>query len=108
MLEVRTLVVGNESVGSFTYFLLAHFFKAAVILGMDVCFNPNEIRVEQRKQDVSRACRVLEAELGAKMEPDECDWEEWNGRVMLRAFHKAALNLRALLRRMNGERGRET
>jgi hypothetical protein len=103
VLEVRTLVVGNENVGSFTYFLLAHFFMAAVILAMDVRFNSNEIRVEQRKQDVLRACRVLEEELGAKMEPDESGGEESNGRVVLRAFQKAVLNLRALLRRMNGK-----
>lgn len=102
VLEVRKLVVGNENVGSFTHFLLAHFFMAAVILAMDVCFNPNEIRVEQRKQDVLRACRVLEEELGAKMEPNESGGEDSNGRVMLRAFQKAVLNLRALLRRMNG------
>jgi hypothetical protein len=103
VLEVRNLVVGNESVGSFTYIFLAHFFMAAVILAMDVCFNPNEIRVEQRKQDVLRACRVLEEELGAKMEPDESGGEDSNGRVMLRAFQKAVLNLRALLKRMNGK-----
>jgi len=107
VLEVRNLVVGNESLGSFTYFLLAHFFMAAVILAMDVCFNSNEIRVEQGKQDVLRACRVLEEELGAKMEPDESDGEESNGRVMLRAFQKAVLNLRALLGRKNGKEKRQ-
>jgi hypothetical protein len=101
VLEVRNLVVGNEIVGSFTYFFLVHFFMAAVILAMDVCFNANEIRVEQRKQDVLKACRVLEGELGAKMGPDESGGEDSNGRVMLRAFQKAVLNLRALLR-MNG------
>lgn len=62
VLEVRNLVIGSESVWDFTYIFLAHFFMAAVILAMDVCFNPNEIRVEQRKQDVMRACRVLEEE----------------------------------------------
>ncbi|PMD20688.1 hypothetical protein NA56DRAFT_573765 [Hyaloscypha hepaticicola] len=101
VLEVRNLVIGNKGIGSFTYFLLAHFFMAAVILAMDVCFNPNEIRVEKRKQDVLRACRVLEEELGAKMEPNESGGEDSNGRVMLKAFQKAVLNLRALLKRMN-------
>lgn len=103
VLEVRNLVFGNENVGSFTYIFLAHFFMAAVILAMDVCFNPNEIRVEQRKQDVLKACRVLEEELSAKMEPEsERSEGNSNGEMMLRAFQKAVLNLRGILRRTNG------
>jgi hypothetical protein len=103
VLEVRSLVTGNESVGNFTYIFLAHFFMAAVILAMDVCFNPNEIRVEHRKKDVLRACRILEEELSAKMEPaEEMRYDgESDGRLMLRAFQKAVLNLRGLLRRTN-------
>lgn len=45
---------------------------------------------------------MLEEELGAKMELDESGEEVSNRRVMLRAFQKALLNMRALLRRMNG------
>ena len=106
VLEVRNLVIGNESVGSFTYIFLAHFFMAAVILAMDVCFNPNEIRVEQRKKDVLRACRVLEEELSEKMEPasDLGDGGDSNGHLMLRAFQKAVLNLRGLLRKNSKEK----
>jgi hypothetical protein len=31
--------------------------------------NPNKIRIEQKKKDVLRDCRVLEEQLSAKMEP---------------------------------------
>jgi hypothetical protein len=105
VLEVRSLVIGNESVGSFTYIFLAHFFMAAVILAMDVCFNPNEIRVAQKKEDVLRACRVLEEELSAKMEPsgESGDDGNSNGHLMLKAFQKAVLNLRGLLRRTSSK-----
>ncbi|PMD67460.1 uncharacterized protein K444DRAFT_16181 [Hyaloscypha bicolor E] len=105
VLEVRNLVIGKKSVGSFTYIFLAHFFMAAVILAMDMCFNPTEIQVEQRKKDVLRACRVLEEELSAKMEPvDELGNEgDSNGHLKLRAFQKALQNLRGLLRRTNGK-----
>ncbi len=105
VLEVRNLVIGNGSVGSFTNIFLAHFFMAAVILAMDVCFNPNEIRVEQRKQDVFRACRVLEEDLSAKMEPasDLGNGGGSNGHRMLRAFQTAVRNLRGLLRNTNSK-----
>jgi hypothetical protein len=101
VLEVRNLVVSDKSVGSFTYIFLAHFFMAAVILAMDVCFNPTEIRVSQRKQDVLRACRVLEEELSAKMTPSSEPGNDSHssGHLMLKAFQKAVWNLRGLLRR---------
>lgn len=97
--------MGNESVRSFTYIFLTDFFMAEVILAMDMCFNPTEIQVEQRKKDVLRACRVLEEELSANMEPgDELGNEgDSNGDLKLRAFQKALQNLRGLLRRTNGK-----
>jgi hypothetical protein len=105
VLELRNLVIGNESVGRFTYIFLADFFMAAMILAMDVCFNSNEIRVEQRKKDALRDCRVLEEELSANMESvDELGNEgDSNGHLKLRAFQKALQNLRGLLRRTNGK-----
>lgn len=64
-------------------------------------FNPNEIRVSRRKQDVLRACRVLEEELSAKMTPpsEPGNGSHSSGHLMLKAFQKAVRNLREILRR---------
>ena len=69
VLEIRNHIIGSQSIGGFTY-LMAHFLMAAIILAMDVCFNPDEIRGSQRKQEVLQACRILEEELNTKMRPN--------------------------------------
>ena len=74
---------------------------AAVILAMDVCFNPDEIRVPQRKQEVLRACRVLEEELNTKIQSYRRSESEnySSGELMLKSFQKAIQNLRGNLRK---------
>ncbi|KAF9893861.1 hypothetical protein FE257_010031 [Aspergillus nanangensis] len=37
-----------------------HVFMAAVVLVMDLCFNKDEGREEQRQEEVSRACRMID------------------------------------------------
>ncbi|KAG2414474.1 hypothetical protein HFD88_003665 [Aspergillus terreus] len=70
VIEIQNHAMSNHSVGAFT-FVLQHFLMAAIILAMDVCFNPDKIQipVSQRKQYVLQACRALEAELNAKIIP---------------------------------------
>ena len=99
VLEIWNLI-GDQSIGGFTYILM-HFLTAAIILAMDVCFNPDEVRVSQRKEDVLRACRKLEEELNAKLVPTNAAGNEGysNGQAMLKSFRKAVQNLRALLKK---------
>ncbi|GES64217.1 Zn(II)2Cys6 transcription factor [Aspergillus terreus] len=70
VIEIQNHAMSNHSVGAFT-FVLQHSLMAAIILAMDVCFNPDKIQipVPQRKQYVLQACRALEAELNAKTIP---------------------------------------
>lgn len=109
VLEIRNLVIGEQSIGGFTY-VLAHFMMAAVILAMDVCFNPDEIRVSQRKQEVLRACRVLEEELNAKITPyNRGERENYSsGQLMLKSFQKAVQNLRGILRKKGAKDDSQT
>lgn len=106
VIEIQNHAMSNHSVGAFT-FVLQHFLMAAIILAMDVCFNPDKIQipVSQRKKYVLQACRALEAELNAKTIPpnDEITNENTsNGQLMVRSFQRAVQNLRGLLRkRMN-------
>lgn len=44
-----------------------HFLTAAIILAMDVCFNPDKDQIPHRKQQVLRACRALDEDLNAKL-----------------------------------------
>ena len=100
VLAIHDLAICDQGIGGFT-FVLSHFMMAAVILAMDVCFNPDEIGIPQREQEVLRACRVLEETLTAKMqshhnsEPEDCS----SGELMLKSFQKAIQNLRGILRK---------
>ncbi|KAK2839315.1 hypothetical protein FQN49_006259 [Arthroderma sp. PD_2] len=88
VIEIRNRVIGDHSIGTFTYVLL-HFLMAAIILAMDVCFNPDNIHVSQRKGDVLRACRELEAELNAKIIPSgTANGNTSGGQVMVKSFSK--------------------
>jgi hypothetical protein len=100
VLEIRNHIIGNQSIGGFTY-IMAHFLMAAIILAMDVCFNPDEIRASQRKQEVLQACRILEEELNTKMRPknEAENGSSPSGHFMLKSFQKAVQSLRGVLRR---------
>ncbi|KAL4742971.1 hypothetical protein BDV11DRAFT_216177 [Aspergillus similis] len=105
VIEIRNHAMSNHSVGAFT-FVLQHFLMAAIILAMDVCFNPDntQVPVPQRKQYVLQACRALEAELNAKTIPANgaAGGNTSNGQLMVRSFQRAVQNLRGLLKkRMN-------
>lgn len=106
VIEIRNHAMSNHSVGAFT-FVLQHFLMAAIILAMDVCFNPDnsKIIVPQRKQYVLQACRALEAELNAKMIPANGAAGEStsNGQLMVRTFQRAVQNLRDLLKKRMSE-----
>ncbi|KAL4751795.1 hypothetical protein BDW72DRAFT_212561, partial [Aspergillus terricola var. indicus] len=106
VIEIRNHAMSNHSVGAFT-FVLQHFLMAAIILAMDVCFNPekNQVPVPQRKQYVLQACRALEAELNAKTIPANGAAGEStsDGQLMVRSFHRAVENLRGLLRKRMSE-----
>ncbi|KAF7596249.1 hypothetical protein BBP40_002782 [Aspergillus hancockii] len=103
VIEIRNRAMSDHSIGAFT-FVLQHFLMAAMILAMDVCFNPDNIQVPQRKQYVLRACRALEEELNAKIIPGNGAANEntSSGQFMVRSFQKAVQSLRGVLRkRMN-------
>jgi hypothetical protein len=80
---------------------MAHFLMAAIILAMDVCLNPDEIRASQRKQEVLQACRILEEELNTKMRPNNGaeNGSSPGSHFMLKSFQKAVQSLRGVLRR---------
>jgi hypothetical protein len=89
VLEIRKLI-SDRGIGGLNY-VLSHFMMAAVILAMDVCFNPDEIRVPQRKEEVLRACHALEEELNGKI--TSCHGSEnktlSSCQLMLKSFHEA-------------------
>jgi hypothetical protein len=100
VLEIRNHIIGSQSIGGFTY-IMAHFLMAAIILAMDVCFNPDEIRAGQRKQEVLQACRILEDELNTKMMPpiEAANGSPSGSHFMLKSFQKAVESIRGVLRR---------
>ncbi|KAM5431261.1 hypothetical protein MferCBS31731_007935 [Microsporum ferrugineum] len=106
VIEIRNSTIGDHSIGTFTY-VLHHFLMATIILAMDICFNPESIEVSQRKEDVLRACRELEAELNAKKIPHSRTADEGtsSGQLMVQSFQKAVQSLRAILRRRISEDG---
>lgn len=106
VIEIRNSTIGDHSIGTFTY-VLHHFLMATIILAMDICFNPESIEVSQRKEDVLRACRELEAELNAKKIPRSRTADEGtsSGQLMVQSFQKAVQSLRAILRRRISEDG---
>ncbi|KAL4759113.1 fungal specific transcription factor domain-containing protein [Aspergillus foveolatus] len=106
VIEIRNHAMSNHSVGAFT-FVLQHFLMAAIILAMDVCFNPGNTKIPlpQRKQYVLQACRALEVELNAKTIPANGAAGEStsNSQLMFRSFRRAVQNLRGLLRKRMSE-----
>jgi hypothetical protein len=100
ILEIRKIVIDDQNVGGLTYFL-AQFLMAAVILVIDLCYNPGEIRASQRKQDVLQACRVLEEDLNAKTLTKNGREKEGfsRGQLLLKSFRKAVQTLRGMLRK---------
>ncbi|KAL2810737.1 hypothetical protein BJX63DRAFT_422835 [Aspergillus granulosus] len=108
VIEIRNRAMSDHSVGAFT-FVLQHFLMAAIILAMDVCFNPDNVQVvPQRKQYVLNACRALETELNAKTVQLEDgvaseSGNTSNGQLMVKSFQRAVQNLRGLLRKEVGD-----
>ncbi|EHY55747.1 hypothetical protein HRR83_009184 [Exophiala dermatitidis] len=100
VIEIRNRAMSDQSPGSFTY-VLQHFLTAAIILAMDVCFNPDRDQAPRRKQQVMRACRAMEEELNAKVVPSSGPGAEdiSSGQLMLRSFQNAVRNLRDTLRK---------
>ena len=105
VIEIRNRAMSDHSTGSFTY-VLQHFLTAAIILAMDVCFNPDRDQAPRRKQQVLGACRALEEELNAKLVPSggSENEEKSSGQLMVRSFQNAVNNLRGTLRKqMRGD-----
>lgn len=100
VIEIRNRAMSDHSTGSFTY-VLQHFLTAAIILAMDVCFNPDRDQTPHRKQQVLRACRALEEELNAKLVPSGGSAIEdvSSGQLMVRSFQNAVRSLRDTLRK---------
>lgn len=100
VIEIRNRAMSDHSTGSFTY-VLQHFLNAAIILAMDVCFNPDRDQTPHRKQQVLRACRALEEELNAKLLPSGGSATEdvSSGQLMVRSFQNAVRSLRDTLRK---------
>jgi hypothetical protein len=106
VIEIGNRAMSDQSTGSFTY-VLQHFLTAAIILAMDVCYNPDRDQAPERRQQVLRACRALEVELNAKVvnsssEPANED-NLSTGQLMVRSFQNAVSNLRATLRKQARE-----
>jgi hypothetical protein len=102
VIDIGNRAMSDQSTGSFTY-ILQHFLTAAIILAMDVCYNPDRHHASQRRQQVLRACRALEEELNAKVvRPGSGPAGEdslSSGQLMVRSFQNAVQNLRATLRK---------
>jgi hypothetical protein len=100
VIEIRNRALGGHSTGSLIY-VLQHFLTAAIILAMDVCFNPDRAHAPRRKQNVLLACRALEEELNAKVLPANGIPTEGvpSGQLMVRSFQNAVQNLRGILRK---------
>jgi hypothetical protein len=100
VLDIHNHIIGSQSIGGFTY-VMAHFLMAAIILAMDVRFNPDEIRASQRKREVLQACRILEDELNTKMRPNNVaeNGSSPSSHFLLKSFQKAVQSLRGVLRR---------
>jgi hypothetical protein len=104
VIEIRHRAMSDHSAGSFTY-VLQHFLTAAIILAMDVCFNPNTDQAPHRKQQVLDACRDLEEELNAKLVPSSgsADGNISSGQLRVRSFQNAVQSLRDTLRKQARE-----
>lgn len=100
VIEIRNQAINNHSTKSFIY-VLQHFLTAAIILAMDVCFNPGKDQAPHRKQQVLRACRALEEELNAKLVPpcEPANEDISSSQLMVRSFQNAVGNLRGILRK---------
>lgn len=108
VIEIGNRAMNDQNTGSFTY-ILQHFLTAAIILAMDVCYNPGGDQAPERRQQVLRACRALEVELNAKVvrSDREAAIEDHlsTGQLMVRSFQNAVSNLRATLRKHAREDG---
>lgn len=100
VIEIRNRAMGNHSIGSFTY-VLQHFLHAAIILAMEVCFNPDKAQAPRLKNDVIEACRSLEKDLHAKLVPTNMAAGEdvSSGQRMVQSFQNTVRNLRGILRK---------
>jgi len=102
VLEVRnSITLGAQTttdVVSFLY-MLQHFLMAAIVLAMDVCFNQGEMHVAQRKQDVLRACRVLEEELRANLDVARQNGPSSRKKALAQSLQRVVHNLREVLKR---------
>lgn len=100
VIEIRNQAMSDHSTGSFTY-VLQHFLTAAIILAMDVCFNPDRDQAPHRKQQVLRACRALEEELNAKLvaSSESANEDLSSGQLMVLSFQNAVRKLRGTLRK---------
>lgn len=94
VLDIRNKAMSDHGTGSFTY-VLKHFLTAAIILAMDVCFNPDREQAPRRKQQVLYACRVLEEEMNNR--PTAPDMS--SSQLVVRSFQNAIKNLRGTLRK---------
>lgn len=104
VIEIQKRTMSHQNIGAFTY-VLQHFLMAAIILAMDVCFSPSNIRVSERKQEVLLACRELERELNAKTISSSGVENEnvSTGQLMVKSFRKAVQSLRDILRKKINE-----
>lgn len=88
----RNKMAGKEDLTTI-YYIQHHILMAAIVLTMDVCFNPDELRVEQRKADILAACQLLENNSSTGGTENEAELG------MSKGLRKAVQSLRDMLNR---------
>ncbi|KAJ9216050.1 transcriptional regulator family: Fungal Specific TF [Paecilomyces variotii] len=86
----RNRMAGREDLTKL-YYVQHHVLMAVIVLAMDVCFNSDELKIEERKADILAACQLLENSSstgGTESEPDL---------GMSRGLQKAVRSLRDML-----------
>lgn len=94
VLEIYRSRITKKTAFSRFFYVHHHVLMAAVALAMDFCFNPDEVRVEQRKADVLTACRLLEED--SRVHQSSCGYPDQG---IAKGVQKAGQCLRVMLKK---------
>ncbi|KAL2219659.1 hypothetical protein M432DRAFT_545861 [Thermoascus aurantiacus ATCC 26904] len=94
VLEIYRSRITKKTAFSRFFYVHHHVLMAAVALAMDFCFNPDEVRVEQRKADVLTACRLLEED--SRVHQSSCGYPDQG---IAKGVQKAVQCLRVMLKK---------
>lgn len=104
VLDIRSRTISDHNMGAFMY-IMQHFLMAAIILAVDICSNPNDVRVSERKQEVLQACRTLDRELNSKtISSNGAEAENAStGQFVIKSLRKVVQKLREALMKKTSE-----